>query len=623
MATGGVKMSGPVCLIENVSGKLQINQKAVDILSGINQPVVVASIVGMYRTGKSYLMNKLAGQKKGFSLGSTIQSHTKGIWMWCVPHPMRDGQTLVLLDTEGLGDVEKGDNKNDNWIFALAVLLSSTLIYNSMGTINNDAVQNLHYVTELTELIKVKSKQEDPDESSEFARFFPSFVWAVRDFSLQLELNGRPVTADEYLENSLKLKPGVNKNVQNYNLPRECIRNYFPKRKCFVFERPSTVECMRKLEEMDESKLEKGFIEETKKFYNFIMRETSVKTLSGGITVTGRLLGNLATTYVDAILSGSVPCLENAVLALAQIENSTAISLAVAHYCEEMDKRAKLPTSTQAELSDVHLQCEKEAVKIFMERSFKDEDQKYYLELMKLLEEQYTLVCQRNEKESREVCSSLLQNLSKKMREAQNAGNYMKPGGFKIYQVDLEGVIRDYKGNPRKGIMADTVLNEFLRAKESEGKGILNADKSLSAQEKQIKEEQTKRLATERENEVIKKQQEILQKRIEDQKKAFDENIKQLQKKCEEEQKKAKEESERFLNVRLKEQQQLLEEGFEKKAGLLNEEINRLKQEVANESKPSLFGQILDTVGSAATLFMPGIGGKLLGVGTSLLSKLF
>uniref|UniRef100_A0A8C4T985 GB1/RHD3-type G domain-containing protein n=1 Tax=Erpetoichthys calabaricus TaxID=27687 RepID=A0A8C4T985_ERPCA len=382
MATGGVKMSGPMCLIENVSGKLQINQKAVDILSGINQPVVVAAIVGMYRTGKSYLMNKLAGQKKGFSLGSTIQSHTKGIWMWCVPHPMRDGHTLVLLDTEGLGDVEKGDDKNDNWIFALAVLLSSTLIYNSIGTINNDAVQNLHYVTELTELIKVKSKQEGPDESSEFARFFPSFVWAVRDFSLQLELDGRPVTADEYLENSLKLKPGVSKNVQTYNLPRECIRNYFPRRKCFVFERPSTVECMRKLEEMDESKLEKGFIEETKKFYNFIMRETSIKTLSGGITVTGRLLGNLATTYVDAILSGSIPCLENAVLALAQIENSTAISLAVAHYREEMDKRAKLPTSTQAELSDVHHQCEKEAVKIFMERSFKDDEQKYYLELM-------------------------------------------------------------------------------------------------------------------------------------------------------------------------------------------------------------------------------------------------
>ncbi len=43
----------------------------------------------------------------GFDLGSTIQSKTKGIWVWCRPHPKKAGQCLLLLDTEGLGDVEK------------------------------------------------------------------------------------------------------------------------------------------------------------------------------------------------------------------------------------------------------------------------------------------------------------------------------------------------------------------------------------------------------------------------------------------------------------------------------------------------------------------------------------
>ncbi|CAI9533681.1 unnamed protein product, partial [Staurois parvus] len=61
----------------------------------------------MYRTGKSYLMNKLAKAHRGFALGATVQSKTKGIWMWCVPHPTKENHTLVLLDTEGLGDVEK------------------------------------------------------------------------------------------------------------------------------------------------------------------------------------------------------------------------------------------------------------------------------------------------------------------------------------------------------------------------------------------------------------------------------------------------------------------------------------------------------------------------------------
>ncbi len=43
----------------------------------------------------------------GFALGSTIESKTKGIWMWCVPHLYKEGHTLVLLDTEGLGDIRK------------------------------------------------------------------------------------------------------------------------------------------------------------------------------------------------------------------------------------------------------------------------------------------------------------------------------------------------------------------------------------------------------------------------------------------------------------------------------------------------------------------------------------
>nr|XP_017201064.1 guanylate-binding protein 4-like [Oryctolagus cuniculus] len=106
MATN-ITMKTPICLVENWEEQLKVNPKALEILNQISQPVVVVAIVGLYRTGKSYLMNRLAGQKHGFPLGSTIESETKGIWMWCVPHPSKPNHTLVLLDTEGLGDVEK------------------------------------------------------------------------------------------------------------------------------------------------------------------------------------------------------------------------------------------------------------------------------------------------------------------------------------------------------------------------------------------------------------------------------------------------------------------------------------------------------------------------------------
>ncbi|XP_036204356.1 guanylate-binding protein 1-like [Myotis myotis] len=318
-----IHMPGPVCLIENTNTQLVVNPEALKILSAITQPVVVVAIVGLYRTGKSYLMNKLAGQQKGFSMGSTVQSHTKGIWMWCVPHPKKPNYTLVLLDTEGLGDVEKGDNQNDSWIFALAILLSSTFVYNSMGTINQQAMDQLHYVTELTDKIRAKSSPDahEVEDSADFVSFFPAFVWTLRDFSLELEADGQPISADEYLQISLKLRKGTSPKDKNFNQPRLCIRKFFPKKKCFIFHQPTHWKKLRQLETMHDDELDPEFVKETADFCSYIFSKSKVKTLSGGIQVNGPRLETLVLTYVNDISSGDLPCMENAVLALAKIEN--------------------------------------------------------------------------------------------------------------------------------------------------------------------------------------------------------------------------------------------------------------------------------------------------------------
>ncbi|MBN3304689.1 GBP1 protein, partial [Amia calva] len=378
-------MSAPVCLIKNgEDGKLQVVPEALGILKLIEQPVVAVAVVGLYRTGKSYLMNRLAGKRQGFSLGSTIQSHTKGIWMWCVPHPTKPDLTLVLLDTEGLGDVEKGDECNDNWIFALAVLLSSTLVYNSMGTINNTALEQLHYVTELSNHIKVQSDSNEENQSSELAYYFPSFVWTVRDFSLELEIDDQPITADQYLENSLMLKEvvlqGISTNLQKYNLPRECIKEYFRIRKCFVFDRPAHPKKMKRMHELTDEDLDPCFVQSAKEFCNYIFEKAEIKTMKGGHTVTGRFLGSLAEMYMQAICSGNIPCLDNAVLALAQIENAAAQDRAQQHYREKISA-VSLPTESLQELSDLNQRFLQEALEMFMKSSFRDEEQKYQIEL--------------------------------------------------------------------------------------------------------------------------------------------------------------------------------------------------------------------------------------------------
>ncbi|XP_036204359.1 guanylate-binding protein 6-like [Myotis myotis] len=380
----GYTMMDPICLVDNQNNQLTVNPTALEILDKMSQPVVVVAISGVYRTGKSYLMNRLAGQNHGFPLGSTVRSETKGIWMWCVPHPSKPNHTLVLLDTEGLGDVEKGDSKNDSWIFALAVLLSSMFVYNSMNHINHQALEQLHYVTELTKLIRAKSSPSSGEvgDSAEFVSFFPDFVWVVRDFTIELKLDGHTITEDEYLENALKLVPGENPKIQHSNMPRKYIRKFFPKRKCFVFERPTNDKnLLQHMEGVSENQLECSFQVQSKNFCNYIFTAAKTKTLREGIIVTGNRLGTLAKAYVDAINSGAVPCLENAVITLAERENSAAMQKAADHYSQQMAQRVSFPTDTLQELLDLHAGCEKEAIAIFMVNSFKDDNQVFQKKL--------------------------------------------------------------------------------------------------------------------------------------------------------------------------------------------------------------------------------------------------
>ena len=79
---------------------LKVDNQAKEALGKIKKPVVVVSVVGMYRTGKSFLLNRLMNRTDGFPLGSTVEAKTKGIWMWVGDFPGDSTKAMVLLDTE-------------------------------------------------------------------------------------------------------------------------------------------------------------------------------------------------------------------------------------------------------------------------------------------------------------------------------------------------------------------------------------------------------------------------------------------------------------------------------------------------------------------------------------------
>ncbi|XP_039368451.1 guanylate-binding protein 1-like isoform X6 [Mauremys reevesii] len=577
-------MEEPMCLIENSrDGELQLNQAALALLQSVRQPVVVVAIAGLYRTGKSYLLNRLAGKDRGgFSLGSTIQSHTKGIWMWCLPHPCRAGHTLVLLDTEGLGDVEKGDTKNDTWIFALAVLLSGTLVYNSLGTIDQRALEQLHYVTELTERIKVKAAGEggrqEGEDSAEFMRFFPAFVWAVRDFTLQLVLDGREITEDEYLENALKRRQG---QPEKLDLPKKYLRQYFPSRKCFVFDRPAPRRDLARLDQLPEAALSPDFLQQAQRFCSHVHQHAGTKTLPGGHVVTGTLLGNLAVTYVDAIRSGAVPCMESAVLALAQIENSAAVGEAVAAYEEQLGRRAALPTQSVQELLELHAQCEQEALRAFMARAFKDEEQQYQRQLKDELDSKRAELCRRNEQASSDRCTAALLELSQELEERLCEGSYSEPGGYQRLLDDQREMVENYQLVPEKGIMAAEVLQQFLKSKETVAQAVLQTDLSLTDKQREIEVERARAEAAEQEAQLSQEMQARTEQLLQDQERSHQEHVQQLTAKMEQDRRQLLAEQETALALKLQEQERLLREGLHGEVAQLQQQMQNLRKEMS------------------------------------------
>ena len=56
---------------------------------------------------------------------------------------------VLLIDSEGIGALDEDEN-HDTKIFLLALLLSSFFIYNSIGTIDENALNNLQLIINLS-----------------------------------------------------------------------------------------------------------------------------------------------------------------------------------------------------------------------------------------------------------------------------------------------------------------------------------------------------------------------------------------------------------------------------------------------------------------------------------------
>ena len=80
--------------------------------------------------------------------------------MWNKLIPLSEEVDAVLLDTEGLGSTDR-EFETDIKIFALSILLSSTFVFNQIGHINEQSIDDLSVVIRLTNELKIRENANE------------------------------------------------------------------------------------------------------------------------------------------------------------------------------------------------------------------------------------------------------------------------------------------------------------------------------------------------------------------------------------------------------------------------------------------------------------------------------
>jgi len=463
------------------SDKLSLSPDAARFLSSLgNIPIAPVCIVGKYRTGKSWLLNRLVGVR-AFGVGSTIEACTKGVWI--CPEYIRiaigGGQevAVLFLDTEGIG-ATGATVDHDARIFSLGALLSSLLIFNSAGPIDEEAVQGLAFVANLTRHVQAHigtgaergvveasrleaeadalsageegemgrpSKHasaiastgtsrrrpqqarsrivrasttlaDDGDDNSgasdddsdaddqgyvaelrraqlkrrasrlrkdaskilvsrlhaprgsgaatpapgatstpgpEPPAFFPSFLWVLRDFSLDLlDDAGQRITAGEYLESCLQPQEGFSSDAQSRNRTRRLLTGYFRERHCATVVRPFESETqLQDADALPDTALRPLFVEQMSALRSLVLEELVRPKTVDGQFVTGRMLAGLAAAYVDAMNNDAVPSVGQAWDGVSRVECQDAFDAAQRRFAVDIEKTAprnRLPLDTDA-----------------------------------------------------------------------------------------------------------------------------------------------------------------------------------------------------------------------------------------------------------------------------------
>jgi len=198
------EVSPPRNLIsQDGNGLLILHDEALEEIVKLDESrreLSVISIVGPWRSGKSYLLNEIINPGKGmlFPIGHTTNPHTKGM-DFQIYRQLEEERDLLFLDTAGLFcpySTEQGDAR----LMALASLVSSIMIYNHHHVMSEQEVERFRFIVEFAQAVP-----SSIDRDKSYREFQPDLIWVMRDFYLKIaDRNMNEINATQFLLGTLE-----------------------------------------------------------------------------------------------------------------------------------------------------------------------------------------------------------------------------------------------------------------------------------------------------------------------------------------------------------------------------------------------------------------------------------
>ncbi|XP_006617292.1 atlastin [Apis dorsata] len=347
-----------------------------------DRSVVVVSVAGAFRKGKSFLLDfflrymnskynnnnqtdswlgKEDEPLRGFSWKGGSERDTTGILMWSKVFrgTLPDGENVavILMDTQGAFD-SQSTVKDCATVFALSTMLSSLQIYNLSQNIQEDDLQHLQLFTEYGRLALQNSGRKP----------FQKLQFLVRDWSYPYEANYGAEGGKEILNRRLEISDKQHPELQSL---RKHIKSCFSDISCFLMPHPGLNIATNPHFDGRLAEIQSEFKEQLKILIPMLLAPENLVTKKiDGQIVKARDLLEYFKSYMKIYKGNELPEPKSMLVATAEANNLAAVTEAREFYMRLMEDicGTKKPYLTTQRLEDEHARCRDKAIYKFQNK---------------------------------------------------------------------------------------------------------------------------------------------------------------------------------------------------------------------------------------------------------------